>query len=282
MQRRQLFSLISASLSTWWIGQAKAQTTPARVVALTTLSADLIYRLAPSTLIGIPNATLLDRDPRFAQLPRVGLGNVPNLEQIVALKPDWVVGASGFHTTLAERLQTFGIPSYLTRVNRWQDLGEMIRILASTLKVDPAALLAAYSRVEPQSLPSPAPKTLLLVGTQPLLSPNQDSWAGDVLRRWGAENVTATLQSQGQFRGYVTLAPEKVLQINPEIILLVNPEATDPQAYFQSRPFWRQLQAVHNQRVHIFDYYGIVNPGSWEKILAAVAKLSQVLNSWQL
>jgi len=54
------------------------------------------------------------------------------------------------------------------------------------------------------------------------------------------------------------------------------PENPDPQSYFQERPFWRQLRAVQNQRVHVFDYYGLVNPGSWEKIITATAQLRQI------
>ncbi|GAB4218653.1 MAG: ABC transporter substrate-binding protein [Synechococcales cyanobacterium] len=278
MQRRQLFSLASAGLTAWWMGHAPAQTQPERVVALTTLTADLILRLAPTHLIGIPSGRLLDGDPRFADIPRLGLGNAPNIEQIVALKPDWVVGAAGFHTGLAERLQSLGIPSYLTQVNGWEDLGTTIQTLATTLNRDPQILLDPYTQVLPAVMPATRPKTLLLVGTQPLLSPNKDSWAGDLLSRWGADNVTATLQSQGQFRGYVTLSPEKVLEINPEVILLVNPENPDPQTTFQERPFWRQLRAVQNQRVHVLDYYGLVNPGSWEKVLAAVEQLQKIVS----
>jgi len=282
MQRRQLFSLASAGLVTWWLSptqspaQSQSQSHPQRVVALTTLSADLILRLAPSTLVGIPRGRLLDQDPRFARIPRLGLGNAPNIEQIVALKPDWVVGAAGFHTNLAERLKGLGIPSYLTQVNSWENLGTTIRTLGSTLKGDPQLLLDSYAQALPPSQPPSRLTTLLLVGTQPLLSPNQDSWAGDLLQRCGAENVTATLQSQGQFRGYVTLSPEKVLEINPEVLLLVNPENPDPQSYFQERPFWRQLRAVQNQQVHVLDYYGLVNPGSWEKIITATAQLRQI------
>ncbi|MEN9231190.1 MAG: ABC transporter substrate-binding protein, partial [Thermostichus sp. DG02_5_bins_236] len=165
-----------------------------------------------------------------------------------------------------------------TSVNNWQALEETITTLAAALGVDPQPLLQEYGSLLPQELPNPRPKTLLLAGTQPILSPNRESWAGDLLERFGADNLTATLQSQGQFRGYVTLSAERILEANPEILLVVNPEAADPLAFFRSRPFWNQLQAVQTERVYAFDYYGLVNPGSLDKIRATCEQLAQVLS----
>ncbi|MCF2970364.1 ABC transporter substrate-binding protein [Synechococcus sp. Nb3U1] len=285
--RRQTLAFALSGLGAWGLSRAvRAQggipqplpEVPVdRVASLTTLTADILYHLAPDKLVGIPAGQLLESDPRFQGLARLGLGNQPNLEQIIALQPDWVVGASGFHNALAERLQELGIPTYLTQVNSWAALEETITTLATALGADPQPLLQEYGSLLPQQQPDPQPKTLLLAGTQPILSPNRQSWAGDLLERFGADNLTATLQSQGQFRGYVTLSAERILEANPEILLVVNPEASDPLAFFQSRPFWNQLQAVQTKRVYGFDYYGLVNPGSLEKIKVACEQLAQVL-----
>ncbi|MCJ2543081.1 ABC transporter substrate-binding protein [Thermostichus vulcanus] len=290
--RRQILTLTLSGLGAWWWGhsagaQAGIPRSPHslveapvnRVASLTTLTADILYRLAPDKLVGIPSGQLLESDPRFQGITRLGLGNQPNLEQLVALQPDWVVGASGFHDALASRLEELGIPTYLTAVNSWAALEETITTLAAALGVDPQPLLQEYGALLPQQLPPSQPKTLLLAGTQPILSPNRQSWAGDLLERFGADNLTATLQSQGQFRGYVTLSAERILEANPEILLVVNPEAADPLAFFQSRPFWDQLQAVQTQRVYGFDYYGLVNPGSLDKIKVTCERLAQVFGS---
>jgi iron complex transport system substrate-binding protein len=284
--RRQMLAFTLSGLGAWGLGRVvQAQSgiqrplleAPVNTVAsLTTLTADILYRLAPNKLVGIPAGRLLEEDPRFQGFTRLGLGNQPNLEQLVALQPDWVVGASGFHTALAERLQELGIPTYLTRVDNWAALEETITTLAAAVGADPDPLLQEYGSLLPRELPPVRPKTLLLAGTQPILSPNRQSWAGDLLERFGADNLTATLQSQGQFRGYVTLSAERILEANPEVLLVVNPEAADPLEFFQSRPFWDQLQAVQTKRVYGFDYYGLVNPGSLEKIRAACEQLARI------
>lgn len=277
VQRRILLKSALLCLGGLAVGSRTRAQTTTKVAALTTLTADIIQRLDPSKLVGIPNNQLLDRDPRFEGITQLGLGNAPNLEQIIALQPDWVTGASGFHTALAERLQEFGIPSYLTNVNSWNALKDTIQTIAEMLEADPDPLIQEYAQLLPSEGSPSGLKTLLLAGTQPILSPNRESWAGDLLERFGADNVTAQLQSQGQFRGYVTLSAENILEVDPDVILVVNPESEDPVADFQSRSFWNQLQAVKNERVYPFDYYGMVNPGTLNKIAAVCEKLSDVL-----
>ncbi len=91
--------------------------------------------------------------------------------------------------------------------------------------------------------------------------------------------MTAQLQSQGQSQGYVTLSAESILEVDPDIILVVNPESEDPLLDFQSRSFWNQLQAVRKGQVYAFDYYGMVNPGSLDKISATCTRLTSLVRS---
>ncbi|NJL99619.1 MAG: ABC transporter substrate-binding protein [Synechococcaceae cyanobacterium SM2_3_2] len=281
IHRRQLLkiSLLSLGFLTAQSQYKANSQSIERVITLTSLTADIVERLDRSTLIGIPTGQLLDEDPRFTGIVRLGLGNAPNLEQLIALQPDWVIGARGFHTDIAERLKGFGIETYLTNVGSWTGLEETIQRLANGISKSPDQLIDQYARLLPSEPPRLRPKTLLLAGTQPILSPKRQSWAGDLLDRFGADNVTAQLQSQGQFRGYVTLSPESILEVDPEIILVVSPESEDPLSGFQSRPFWEQLQAVKNGQVYIFDYYGMVNPGSLDKISATCARLTSLISS---
>jgi len=84
-----------------------------RVVALTSLSADILQRLDASKLVGIPGSSLLEKDPRFADITPVSQGQTaPSLEKIIALKPDLVIGATGFHDQIAARLTELNIETY--------------------------------------------------------------------------------------------------------------------------------------------------------------------------
>jgi iron complex transport system substrate-binding protein len=118
---------------------------------------------------------------------------------------------------------------------------------------------------------------LILVSRQPILSPNKNSWAGDLLTKFQTKNLAAELQGNSPVAGYVTLSPEKILQQNPETLLIVEPLGENLLAEFKAESFWKQLKATQSDRVYTFDYYGLVNPGSIDKIEEACTKLKQVL-----
>jgi iron complex transport system substrate-binding protein len=249
-----------------------------RVVALTPLTADIVQQLDRQKLVGIPGNELLRQDTRFAGITTVSGGQTPpNLEQIIALEPDFVVGAAGFHDQVLQRLEALNIDTLLTNVDSWQSLNRLTQTLATAIDADPKPLLNRYETFL-SDLPQSAKSTLVLISQQPILSPNKTSWAGDLLRQFRAKNLTAELQGQSPFGGYITLSPEKILEANPEILILVDTGDNILQQ-FQSQPFWSQLQAVKDDRIHVFDYYGLVNPGSIGKIEQACTQLRAALSS---
>jgi iron complex transport system substrate-binding protein len=247
-----------------------------RVVALTSITADIIYRLDSTRLVGMAGSRLFDQKKALQDIPRVSEGRTqPNLEKIVALEPDLAIGATGFHDRVLEKLQSLGVETITTELDSWQSLEDLTRTLAATIQANPEPLLESYQQCLPSQPPSQETSTLVLVSRQPLLSPNKDSWAGDLLTQFGAANLAAELQGQSPVQGYVTLSPEKVLEANPEVLILVNVEGENIDE-FKSEPFWKDLNAVQNDRVYELDYYGFVNAGSLDAIAQACEQLKQI------
>jgi iron complex transport system substrate-binding protein len=252
-----------------------------RVVALSSLSADIISRLDSTKIVGITGSKLFKNDSKFKDIPRVSEGqSPPNLEKVVALKPDLVIGAEGFSNIPIQKLQQLGIPTLLTKVNNWESLEELTKTLAKSIDADPQPLLNRYKTFLPEK-PIQGFSTLALVSRQPILAPNKNSWAGDLLAKFQAKNIAADLQGKSPIGGYVTLSAEKVLEANPEVIILVNPPQGNSEAALldslKKEAFWQQLQATKNNRVYVFDYFGLVNPGSIDAIEKACQQLKQAL-----
>jgi iron complex transport system substrate-binding protein len=250
-------------------------TAVSRVVALSSLSADIVYRLAPSKLVGIPGSRVLRRNAELATIKKVSEGQTPpNLEVILSLKPDFVLGAAGFHDQILEKLEKSGIKTLKTEVTSWQALQQLTRTIAEAIQVDPTPLLQSYDMFV-ANRPTYEGSTLVLVSYQPILAPNKTSWAGDLLAQFQINNLAANLQGQSPQRGYVTLSPEKVIEANPETLILV--DAGDGAIEkMKSSQFWSQLKAVERDRVFVFDYYGLVNPGSINAIQDACFKLQKL------
>jgi iron complex transport system substrate-binding protein len=257
--------------------QASAQ----RVVALTSLTADLIQQLDSTKLVGISGSSLLKQDPRFQSISAVSAErSEPNLEKIVALKPDLVIGAKGFHDQALQKLKELGIATMTTEVDSVSSLTALTQTLAKRIGADPKPLIESFQTFWADP-PKQTPSTLVLVSQQPILSPNKNSWAGNLLKQFKAKNLAAELQGESSFGGYTTLSPEKVLETNPQVIILIKTPSPkdDSLQQLKSQPFWKQLKAVQSNRVYVLDYYGIVNPGSLDKIKQACKQLRTALSS---
>ncbi|QSJ16788.1 ABC transporter substrate-binding protein [Nostoc sp. UHCC 0702] len=293
-----LLSIVLAACTTVTTQQPQANVTPTtktantnsqelpkksakRVVTLSSLTTDIIYQLDKTKLVGITGSVLFKNDPRFNDIPRVSEGqNTPNLEKIIALKPDLVIGAEGFSNQPIQRLQQLGISTFLSQVNNWKSLEELTIKLAQLINADPQPLLNRYKSF----LPNQAKEnysTLVLVSRQPILAPNKNSWAGDLLAQFQAKNLAAELQGQSPIGGYVTLSAEKIIEANPEVIIVVNPPQSTSETSvlesFKKEDFWQKLPATKNNRVYAFSYYGLVNPGSIDEIEKTCQQLKQDL-----
>jgi len=248
--------------------------TAQRVVALTSLSADILSRLDRQKLVGVPGGDFLANNPRLQGIPTISAGRAqPNLERIVALKPDLTIGAKNFHEQTAQRLNQLKIPTLLLETRTWEDLEAQTRQLAQIVGANPQSLLAQYPQLR-RDRPAGV-SALVLASRQPILTPNRNSWAGSMLARFGLQNAAAELQGSSPFQGYVSISPERLLQVNPDVLLVV--ETGDRlQEQLAREPFWQRLKAVQTKQVYSFDYHGLVNPGSIEAIAKAAAELQKI------
>ncbi|NJM73241.1 MAG: ABC transporter substrate-binding protein [Scytonema sp. RU_4_4] len=266
----------NTDVSTPSISQLSQQSVK-RIVALTSLSSDIIYQLDSTKIVGMTGSSLFKSDSRFKDIPRVSEGQAPpNLEKIVALKPDLVIGAEGFSNLTTDKLKELGMATLLTKVNNWEELENLTKTLAKIINAEPTPLLNRYQTFLPEK-PTQNLSTLVLVSRQPILSPSKKSWAGSLLDKFQAQNVSADLQGKISIPGYVTLSAEKVLEANPDVLIVVSPQPGLLKS-FKSESFWNQLKATKNNRVYEFDYYGLVNPGSIDAIEKACQQLKVALS----
>lgn len=257
------------------VSPESAETSVEAIVVLTSLTADLIHTLDAEKLVAIPGSAILREDDRFASLEVVSEGRAePDLEKIVALEPDLVIGAKGFHDKSLARLEELNVATLAVDVTGWEALATLTEDLAQQIGADPQPLLDRYAACLAKATDD-APSAIVLVSRQPLLSPNKDSWAGDFLAQFNIQNLTADLQGESPFDGYVTVSEEKLLTTDPEVLLIVE-TGENLTEQLQGDPFWGQLKATQTDAVETLDYFGIVNPGSLASIEATCDRLSQL------
>ena len=246
-----------------------------RVVALSSLSADLVVSINPDALIGVPGTSLTNKDPRFSGLKRVSSGrSQPSFELILALNPDLVIGAEGFHSRVLNALNELGVNTLAVKVNRWDRLEEVSRMLEDRI-INAQSLDSRLSNLCPtrKSLKSTVSSVLILAGVSPKLSPGQRSWSGSLLDHLGLKNVTKGLPGSSDFSGYITMSNERLLAVKPNKVLVVNPSGDSEQTLRSLIPFFPGLKASDFKAM---EYYGLINPGSLSSIQKACAALSSL------
>ena len=247
-----------------------------KVIALTSLTADIVNKLSPESLVAIPSSSLFKNKKEFSNKIVVTQGRKPpNLEKIISLQPDLVLGAKGFHDKALSQIDSLGIDTISTEIKNFSDLELLIERISTYLLVDNPSLYAFAPSCNKSTRDISSDSTIVLVSSSPLLSPNKNSWAGSLLEKFDVNNLIGDFQSKSGFQGYVTLSPETLLEKNPDNIILID-TGNDMKELFLSKSYSSNLKAVKNDNVYSFNYYGLINPGSMESINNACDKLKSL------
>jgi len=246
-----------------------------RIVSLNSLGADIVSRIDNDSLVGIPGSSLLKKEDKFSDKVIVSEGRMPpSLEKIIQLKPNLVIGSSGFHDNILDKLNELKIKTFKTDTKSIRQLEILISNLANYLNKDPSILQENIKSCYLNTSKSRG-TAVILASTKPLLSPNSNSWAGKLLDRFNFDNISKDLESKTEFKGYVNLSPEIILKAKPSKIIVITFPGMD-QNSFLADPVLRKIISPKNSEIITFNYYGLINPGSLKTINNACEKLSNI------
>ena len=249
-----------------------------KIAALTSLSADLVNSIEPKSLVGIPGSSLLRSNYSLKDITVISSGRMPpDLEKIISLKPDLVIGANGFHDKTLSKLNEIGFKTLSTNIKDLKDLENLNKeINAFLLRKDTEPLSKKISNCYSTSSKISKDKNVIaLVSIKPILSPNSKSWSGNLIKRFGLKNLTSELKSKSEFEGYVNLSQEWLLKAKPNNLIVVKTPGSNI-AQYESLAVWKKIPAVKKKNIFSFDYYGLINPGSLASINKACKKLSSI------
>tara|TARA_Y100001968_G_scaffold135131_1_gene123297 strand:+ start:1571 stop:2443 length:873 start_codon:yes stop_codon:yes gene_type:complete len=252
-----------------------------RIVTLTSLSTDIVNSLSTNKLVGIPGSSIFKDNKDYQDLPRISQGRTPpNLEKIVSLKPDLVIGTVGFHDKILSKIEDLNIQTLSYELKDWDTLEKTINFISTKLEInDSPKLRKVFSTNLKECFinndSNKKPNVVVLASTKPILSPNSRSWAGNLLERFGLNSLTKDLDSKSEFKGYVNLSPEWLIKEDPENLIIIQTRPGQYVNFEKSRPF-SNLKAVKSNKVYRFNYYGLINAGSLESINNACLKLREI------
>ena len=239
------------------MGSSEVPVSPQRVVVLDTAPLDAALALGIT-----PVGTAIYRQPpeylsdRIADVAIIGDGNRPDLETILKLEPDLILGSKIGAEELYGRLSEIA-PTVLTedsgRSNDWQ---ENLQLYAETLSRSKQAeqLLQNYrQRVQQLQSKIAQPQALkisvLIVYRDAIRAFTTGSFSGSILQDVGFARTPAQDDSEGYTR---QLSAEALDTLDGDYIFLVysryRPHGIQKEE-FVNNPVWSQLQAVQQERV---------------------------------
>jgi iron complex transport system substrate-binding protein len=218
---------------------------PQRIVSLLPSLTEMVCELDQcQRLVGVDRYSTWPASVR--QLPQVGGGLDPNIEAIVALRPDLVLAATSSRAT--DRLLALGIPVLALEPKTHADVRRVLDKIGTALGVTDAQRIwrhidAAVSAAA-QSLPPSARQTRVYfeVNRGPY-GAGESSFIGETLTRLGVRNILPA--NLGPFP---KLNPEYIVRANPDVIMIGERNASD----LMQRPGWSSIRAVREGRVCIF------------------------------
>lgn len=203
---------------------------PVRIVALAPFLAEIAYAAGAGARL-VAGVRFTDYPEAAARLPQVGDASRLDIERILALEPDLLLGwKSGNPAGDLRRLESLGLPLFVAEPRRLQDIPRLLRTIghlagtraaaesaATALERELAALRERYGAKREV-------RVFYEIWHRPLLTINGKHLISDVIALCGGRNV---------FAGAAVLTPsvshEAVLTARPDVVLggssAIRPEA---------------------------------------------------------
>lgn len=222
--------------------------TPQRIVSLLPSLTESVCALEQcQRLVGVDRYSNYPASVR--RLPVVGGGLDPNIEAIVALKPDVVLLA--ISSRASQRLESLGIKVVALETKNHADVRRVLKKIGALLEIPEAAgadrlwrIIDASMSAASQSLSPEAKNTRVYfeVSRGPYAA-GESSFIGETLTRLGVKNIIPA--SLGPFP---RINPEFVVRANPDLIMVGNRSMEAMAAY----PGWSSIKAVKERRICVY------------------------------
>lgn len=212
-----------------------------RIVSLAPHTTELLFAAGAGAYV-IATVDYSDYPPAARSLPRIGGSSGIDLERIVALKPDLIVGwESGNPRRTLDRLRDLGFPLYLTEPRHLGDIARNLEHLGGLAGTEAIArkeaerFSARYHALVARYANRQRLRVFYQVLDPLLITVNGQHLISEVLHVCGGENIFAALPVIAP-----VVSEESVLKADPDVIVAGGTEE-----------MWRSWHARWRERTHM-------------------------------
>lgn len=234
--------------------------TPQRIVSMGPNITDMLFALGAGDRV-VGRTDYCDTPAGVENIPSVGTLFTPDVEKILSLAPDLVIGSLLFSEETQKQLSDLGIQvAVLYDSKSIEGIYDMIRALGALTgqseegealaertkkQIEDAA--AKYTGGEYADFKAPTVYYVSGYGEYGDYTAGGDTYIGQLLAAAGGENIAQDVE------GWV-ISREVLIEADPQIIIIGDGMAAD----FCATPGYEELSAVKNNRVFEFDLYHLL------------------------
>ena len=248
-----------------------------RIVSLGPATTEILFAVGAGDRV-VGRSSFCDYPEAARRLPAVG-GMEPDVEAILALSPDLVVGPSGgWSSRLSTTLHARGIATWFPdEIQTLAGVDGLVTAHAARAGHPPAgrdvvaSVDAAEAAIDRAVAAEPRRRVLLAVGVEPIVVAGPGGFADELLRRAGGDNVVTVGGA------WPTLGFERVVEIDPDVMVdgsLASPSQASRIA--RDAPGWSGVRAVREGHVVVISDERVLRPGP--RIAEGLAILARALH----
>ena len=223
---------------------------PKRIVSLNPTTTELLFAIGASDrLVGRSQWDVFPDSARF--IPDVGQALRPNVEAIIAARPDLVLlYASADNRAAFDRLRQVGIPTVAFRIDSIahfeRDTRLIGRMTGDSARADALvdSVHATLERVRSATATLRRPSVFIHAWDRPIIAIGGGSFLSQLLDIAGGRNVYADIAGPS-----ATVTLEDVIQRNPEYVFASPVSAPK----MRSSASWKTVPAVRDGRLLVYD-----------------------------
>jgi iron complex transport system substrate-binding protein len=232
---------------------------PHRIVCLAPSVTDTVFALgAGDDVVAISDYTTYP--PAALKKPSIGGLVKPSIETILSFHPDLVVGTEipGSAETAAQ-LEAVGIPVYLIDPHGLAGILHSVDSVGQALNRESQAaalnlnLAQRIEAVKARTASKPAPRILVAVWYDPIITIGKHAFITEILEAAGAKSITDDLLPD-----WPQISIETLITRAPEALLLIRDGKVNIET-LQKLPGWSSLAAIQARKVYYVDK-GIEDP----------------------
>lgn len=249
---------------------------PARsIVSLAPHISELLFEIGADDLL-VGAVEFSDYPPAASRIPRIGDYKNFDLETLLALKPELVIGWwSGNRSQHIEQIRALGLPVYLSEPRRLDQIPALMRDLGrlSDRSMQSDAVAAGFERhlgrLRNQYAGQKPISVFFQAWDQPLMTLNGEHLVSDAIELCGGVNIFAQLNLLAP-----TVSVEAVLIADP-MVIVTGGIGEARSMWLERWRRWPQLRAVKLGQLHLIDPDLLQRPTS--RVLQGLTQLCEIL-----